>query len=68
MPIQGGQFFYLNTIQVSTRKIYIAAHHRRTARIIEVGESLGLWWVCGTSDGSENLPSMLVTSNRAGHC
>lgn len=67
MPIQGGQFFYLNTIQVSTRRIYIATHHRRTVHIIEVGGSLELWWVHGMSDGSVSLLSMLATSNRAGN-
>lgn len=65
MPTQGRQFFYLNIIQVSTGRIYIATHHRRTTRIIEVGESLQLWWVRGTSDGSDSLLSMLATSNKA---
>jgi hypothetical protein len=53
MLIQGGRFFYLDIIQVSTRRIYIATHHRRTVHIIEVGGLLKLWWVCGTSGGCE---------------
>jgi len=67
MLTQGGRFFYLDIIQVSTKRICTVTHYRHTARIIEVEELLRLWWVRGTSDDSEGLLSMLATSNKAGN-